>query len=173
MSDWEIKQCEFCHSVLIPPDGYEYSEVLMVFGAPSLDAISDFKVVENRYARVLSLELSRAGLQYTNMRRISLWRHSALQKKDPNYASCLQAGIEAVVREAQNRKIVVLLDKEAVNTFLGKSIVETCGLFFESNYFSCPVLVGLSPQAIWAGQLGELRIALKRLNEFLYGEDNV
>ena len=124
----------------------------------------------------LRKEIERAGLDWHDLRIITVWQHEEIKKKRvkkgevSQFEICLQEGYENVIREAEGKDAILLVGASTVKLFSEYSVSDTCGLFIDSTALSCEIIMPLpSPGILYSKGVGEYRLALSkfvgRLNE--------
>ena len=158
--------CHVCgSSKVVPPVGNKNSPILIVGDFPVDEDVTTGVPMTGPMGRVLRQELGHLGIDVKQLRRMNLWKHPV--NKNP---ACFKMGVEEVLREAKDRKIILLLGGDPVKLFVGKSVMDLNGLMVESSlYFSCPVFCCISPGVVYkmGNGVGEIRFALTKFAKYV------
>lgn len=174
MSDWDADfdaefVCPVCGSGdVVPASGSEDSPYLIVGAFPGDAEVKEHSPMVGKTGGVLKAELRKLGRDISEFRITNLWHHSVpTDKKDPNYEKCFQFGATLAIKEAQNKRAILLIGAETVKFFCNCS-VETCsGLVTHSQYLSAPVMPCIQPTTVFKGGVGELRLSITKWVRFL------
>jgi uracil-DNA glycosylase family 4 len=157
--DWEDDSCKSCgNTETVVPYGNKNSPILIVGEFPGEDEISKGIPFTGATGIVLRYELAKVGIDLNSVRRCNIWQHKSNKKKE-----CFNAGVEVVIKEAANRKLVLLIGSATVKYFIGEKVSEVNGLEFASPYISATTIACVQPATIFQarGSIGEIRFALK------------
>ena len=158
--------CHVCgSSKVVPPVGNKNSPILIVGDFPVDEDVTTGVPMTGPMGRVLRQELGHLGIDVKQLRRMNLWKHPV--NKNP---ACFKLGTEEVLREAKDRKIILLLGSDVVKLFIGKSVMDLNGLIVESSlYFSCPVFCCINPAIVYqrGKGIGEVRFALTKFAKYV------
>ena len=81
---------------------------------------------------------------------------------------CLAWSAGEAIKEAKDRKLILLVGTEAVKYFCGKSAIDVCGLQVKSHLLSKPILFAMvSPKEVFGGTVGDVRLALKKFVQLI------
>jgi hypothetical protein len=75
--------------------------------------------------------------------------------------------LEQVVKEAANKKVVVLFGAKVVELFCEDKVSTISGLSWKSKYFSTIAFPCVSPGIVFKNSVGELRFALRELSNLI------
>jgi uracil-DNA glycosylase len=157
--------CPVCDAHLIDQSGSPDSEILIVGNYPTPKEIERLQPKDRKDlepfigwgGKYFRQELAKAGLDYYQCRAITLWRHKQNKNEE-----CLNFMIEQVIKEAKDKKLILLCGSEVVSTFLDYKVSDTCGLWVDCKYFSGKVMPTYNPNKMLHGGLGEMRLAIKK-----------
>lgn len=170
--DWEDFDDEFvcpvCQKPAILPAGPKDSPILLVSGEPTTTEVGEGIPFVGQFAGVLRSELGLVGLDLRSMRRMTMWQHlpSKVRGKENPNKKCLDYGIQQVVKEAKNRKIVVLFGSDTVKALCGLNVSEVSGLVMPSPLMpSSTILPCVSVGSVFGSGVGEIRFAMRKLHK--------
>ncbi len=158
---WEENfSCLVCgNKQLVLATGNRQSKVLIIAEFPGETELEQGIPMVGHMGMVLRQELAYLKFDLKSTRRTNLWRHPP--NKNPK---CLEDGMQEVIKEAKNKKAILLLGDEVVKLFTGKAVSKVTGLNVKSDYFSAPVIVCCpNPAIVFHGKgVGEVRLALTK-----------
>lgn len=163
--DDENFSCPICHTQdYVPPGGNENSPVMIIGEEPGADEIQKGVPMVGAMGGVLRSELRLLGLDLNMFQLANLWFHPPHKKDHPLYKDCLNHSVEIIIKEAQNKKAILLIGSETVGFFCNKKVSSVSGLQVESTYLSVPIIYAcVQPAVVWhGGGLGEVRSALTK-----------
>lgn len=162
--DDENFSCPVCKSQdYVPPSGIESSPVMIIGEAPGKDEIESGVPMVGAMGGVLKAELRRLGLDLNMFRLANLWFHPPHKKDHPLYKDCLAFSAGTVIKDAKDRKAILLIGSETVDFFCKKKVSNVSGLQVTSNYLSVPIIYAcVQPATVWHGSIGELRTSLEK-----------
>jgi uracil-DNA glycosylase len=150
--------------------GRSDSDILVILSHPDwADVIKGvpFALDESeRYAKttsgsVMQRECIRAGIDLNMLRCCVLWPH-----KDMDDERCMQENLNTVVlKEARNKRAILLVGAQAVKFFTGYNVDDVNGLQVSSPMLSAPIiypLVNPSSVLIKGAGVGEIRFGLEQ-----------
>ena len=114
--------CDICGRKLVAPEGPANADILLVADSPTIFDVREGRPWTGPGGKVLRTELRRAGINYNNCRVTNMWQH--VKHKDCDPAS----HIDAVLKEMQGRKAILLMGADAVQYFTGENVSEVSGL---------------------------------------------
>lgn len=163
--------CPVCGSEdCVPPYfGTPDTPVLLVGEFPGEDEVIRGKPLVGPTGKLLEAEMKHLGLYLRSYRICNLWQHPPQKnKKDPNYEKCLEHGAKIVLKEAKNKKLVVLIGSDTVKFFTGEGVSDWNGLLVNSVMLNNPyVLAMIQPASAFRSSLGEVRFGLERLKYYI------
>lgn len=173
MSVWEEEDfehslfCPHCSKPMVKPTGRRDSLALMVVDAPFDADLVSGSPFSGPMGQLMETELSFQQIRMRDLRRMTLWTHAPNGSKE-----CFEHGVHMVIREAVDRKLILLVGAETVRFFTKLSVDACSGLVVQSEYFPTHVLVACpSPKSVFSSSVGEIRFALttfKRQLEAVY-----
>lgn len=159
---WEQENaCPVCHSEqFVPASGNKKSDVLLVGEFPGELELQKGIPMVGPMGTVLRTELGVLGQDLRSFRRMNVWFHP------PNKnIQCFEYGVQQVIKEARDKRVILLMGDEVVKYFVGKQISKVCGLQVKSDYLSCPhIFCCISPAQVFhrGHGVGEVRLALQK-----------
>jgi hypothetical protein len=142
------------------PKGSASSNVLLVGYAPDEDVIRNNAIFPLNVQTMLRNEFAVMGLDFNVMRKINLWVHL----KNDNDA-CLQYGLQQLIKEAKNKKYILLMGSEVVKYITKQDVGGINGLCVASPYSSTPVIMAMiNPNNVFGGTVGEVRQVLQKFS---------
>jgi uracil-DNA glycosylase family 4 len=164
--DDDIYTCQSCdRDDLVLASGPRGAKILIIGESPGDEEIKKGKPMVGAMGHVLRTELARVNLDVNQMRLTNLWLHP----KNDN-EKCFKHGLDAVIKEARNRKAILLLGSDTVAFFCNQKVSEVNGLVVESSYFSVPLLFAcVQPATVFHAGLGEVRLSLSKFSRKLEG----
>ena len=165
--------CPICQSTAyVPPSGSEDALVLIIGEEPGNKEIQDGRPMVGAMGGVLRTELWKLGYDLDMFRLANLWFHPAYKKDHPTYNECLNHGVEILIKEAQNKKAILLIGSDTVSFFCNEKVSEVSGLQVKSPYLSAPIIYAcVQPATVWHGGIGELRLSLTKFIKRLEVEE--
>jgi uracil-DNA glycosylase family 4 len=163
MSDWDnIYKCPACDNEnCVPPHNPSKSSVLLVGEMPGTEEESMGVPLVGRTGTLLRMQLAHMGYDLSQFGVCNLWQH-----KPNGNEKCLQHGKDTVIKEATDKKIVLLIGSDVAKVFLTKTISEVNGLNvkeFLKFPFSAPVVMAMmNPAICFHGCSGEITLALQK-----------
>jgi len=159
---WEtINSCPVCgNQGYVPASGNKKSDILLVGEFPGDEEIKKGIPMIGPMGRVLRTELGVLGIDIRNLRKMNVWFHPKNDNKD-----CFEYGVQEVIKEAKNKRVILLMGDEVVKYFTGKSVSKVCGLQVQSDYLSCPhIFACINPAQVFqrGHGVGEIRLALQK-----------
>ena len=157
--------CPICGSTdVVPPSGDPNSPYLIIGVSPGKDEVKEHAPMVGKTGGVLGAELRKLGRDKSEFRITNLWHHPPSEnKKDENYDACFNYGATLAVKEAINRKAILLVGAETCKYFCNYSVEAYNGLRVTSQYLSCPVIMAcVQPTNVFKGGVGEFRESLKK-----------
>ena len=77
-------------------------------------------------------------------------------------------GVEAAMKEAKGKKVILLMGSEVVTYFTTKKVSDVSGLRVTSDMLSAPIILAMfNPAIVFRGTIGETKFALKKFKEAL------
>lgn len=161
--------CSICKSdECVPPSGDEDSLVLLIEEFPGSEEIIKGRPFIGRTGTIIRNELIRAGYQLSAFRIMNLWRHPPNKNEQ-----CFELGVKECLKEAKNKKLVVLIGSETVKYFTGKNVSEWNGLLVTSPMLSCDkILAVVQPATVFHSSVGEMKYSMQRLVHYLKEAEN-
>jgi uracil-DNA glycosylase family 4 len=139
---------------------------LIIGEFPGAEEIKKGSPMVGAMGGVLRTELGRVGMDMRQMRVGNLWLHPPPKKSNDLYKPCLGHGKEMIVKEARNRKAILLIGSATVEEFCNEKVSMVSGLEVESPYFSAPLIMAcVQPATVFHQGLGELRLGLYKFSE--------
>lgn|SRR5574341_149912 len=172
--DDENFTCPICKSQdYVPIGGNLNSSVMIIAESPGDEEIQKGIPMVGAMGGVLKAELRRLGLDLNMFRLANLWFHPPHKKDHPLYKDCLNHGVEVLIKEAQNKKAILLIGSETVSFFCNKKVSNVSGLQVKSTYLSMPIIYACVQPAIvfHHSGIGELRTSLEKFVKRLEVED--
>lgn len=162
-----IFTCPICKDEsCVPPSGKKTSPFLIVGEFPGVEETIKGRPMIGLTGKVLKRELGLLGVDINQVRLCNLWQHKPNGNED-----CFKHGMEVVINEAKNKKVILLLGSDTVKCFTGENVSNVCGLTLVSSYLSAPTIIAcVNPAIVFHSAIGELRLALKK---FAKEVDNV
>jgi uracil-DNA glycosylase family 4 len=160
--DDDLYTCPHCsRDDLVLASGAKRAPILIIGEFPGRDEIKKGKPMVGAMGEVLRQELARADLDMNQMRLTNLWLHP----KNKN-ESCFKYGLEQAIKEAKNRKAILLIGSDTVLHFCNEKVSEVNGLVVESSYLSAPLIFAcVQPATVFHGGLGEIRLSLQKFSK--------
>ena len=157
--DDDLYTCEHCNrDDLVLASGSKKAGILIIGEFPGAEEIKKGKPMIGAMGGVLRTELGRVGLDMRQMRLCNLWLHPKNKNED-----CLKYGKETAIKEARNRKAILLLGSDTVKEFCNEKVSEVSGLKVESPYLSAPLIFAcVQPATVFHQGLGSLRLSLEK-----------
>lgn len=154
--------CPICNSDdYAPPAGNPSSPVLLIGAFPGDEEIRKGVPMVGAMGGVLKTELHHLGMDLNMFRLANLWFHP--KPKGEEAKDCLNYFIEQLVKEAKDKKAVLLMGAEPVKTFCNKKVSSVCGLQVTSPYLSVPIIYAMvNPADCFHSSIGEMRLALTK-----------
>lgn len=164
--DNDIYTCSFCErDDLVLASGPKRAEILIIGEFPGKDEIKKGKPLVGATGKVLRSELARADLDMNQMRITNLWLHPKNDNED-----CFKYGLDQVIKEAKNKKAILLLGSDTVSFFCNEKVSEVSGLEVKSSYLSAPLVFAcVQPATVFHQSLGELRLSLQKFSRMVNG----
>lgn len=168
MTDWNIwedeNKCPVCGDErFVPPAGNKNSSILLVAEYPGDEEIKAGIPMVGPMSNILRTELGVLGVDFKSFRRMNVWFHPSNKKKE-----CFEYGVQQVIKEAKDKRVILLMGDEVVKYFTGKQVTKVCGLQVKSDYLSCPhIFCCINPAQLFhrGHGVGELRLALQKFVE--------
>lgn len=167
--------CPICNrDDYAPPAGNPSSPVLLIGSQPGDEEIRKGVPMVGAMGGVLKTELHHLGMDLNMFRLANLWFHpepkinktnnrEAWAHLETQKKNCLNYFIEQLVKEAKDKKAVLLMGAEPVKTFCNKKVSSVCGLQVTSPYLSVPIIYAMvNPADVFHGSIGEMRLALTK-----------
>jgi len=163
---WEDNMsCPVCGTTeMVYPSGYSKSSILIVGDEPGTQEIKLGRPFVGNTGTILRNELGFLGADYNRMRITNLWLHI-----DNSNEKCLQNGIEMVIKEAKDRKLILLIGAGTVKQLCNISVEEYNGLVVPCQYLNATVMVSVQPAIVFQenGVIGEVKFALKNFAKMI------
>lgn len=164
--------CPVCHADdCVPPSGDIYSDVLFIGDSPGDEEIAHGKPFVGPTGRLLKEELRKIELPLSNFRLCNMWQHlpRKITKKDESGKGCFDYGIKVVLKEALDKRLIVLVGSDTVKFFTGENVSEWNGLLVRSVILGkqAKIMAMVQPATAFHGGVGEIRFALRRFKHFL------
>ena len=158
--------CPHCGTSLVAPRGRRESPILVIGEYPGDEEIEKGIPMVGAMGGVFRTEMARVGIDINRLRLTNIWLHTPNKSKE-----CLDYGIAEAIKEAKDRKAILLLGSECVSYFCNKSVLRTCGLKVTSPYLSAPIIYScVNPAIVFKrGGIGEVRLALKKFSKVVEG----
>jgi len=162
MNDWHNKyKCPICgNTKCVPPYDPNHSSVLLVGEYPEGDSIFMGKPFEDRTGTILRNKLMMFGYDLGQFAICNLWQHVPNNNPD-----CLQHGKEVVIKEAIDKKLILLIGSEIAKFFLTEPISKVNSLRvndFLRFPLSAPVMAMYDPAYMFHSTHGEVILALQK-----------
>jgi len=162
MSDWDnIFQCPICGAESVPPHNPNNSNVLIVGEFPGKTELERGIPLVGRTGELLRQELAYLGYGIGSFGLCNLWQHPPNKNEE-----CLMHGKQVVIRESEDKEIILLVGSDVAKMFLTKGISELNGLNvkeFLRFEFSAPVVMAMvNPAIMFHSVAGEVKLALKK-----------
>lgn len=155
----DLYTCPVCHKDdCVPPYGKKNSPVLIIGDAPGDDELKTGRPFSGATGKILRIELAKLGVDVKAIRLCNIWYHK------PNAsADCLDFGFQLAIKEAKDRKAVLLIGAEVVKKFTGMHVSEVTGLEVKSSYLSAPLVMAcVQPAVVFHDVVGDFRLSLKK-----------
>lgn len=153
--------CPYCGVDLVRAAGSKSSDVLIISEFPGDEEIQQGIPMVGPMGRVLRSELAYLGLDLRTFRRTNLWMHIPNSQEE-----CYKMGIEAAIKEAKGKRVILLLGSDVVKYFVGKNVSDVTGLRVKSDKLSAPIIIAApNPAIVFHGTVGEIRFALKKFRD--------
>lgn len=170
MDSWfEDFGCKVCKTDIVPYDGLESSQIIIVGSYPTRDEISEGRPLvptKGSSGIVLHKELSYLGIHIPSIRYGNFWLHSPNDNEE-----CKQLSIETVIRELVGKKVALIFGKDTIEFFLHEKIDEVNGLIMKSDYFSGVMIPCHTPAKVHFTNVGEVRFALQQFAKYIKEND--
>jgi len=162
--DDDLYTCPHCsRDDLVLASGPKRASILIMAEGPGRDEIKKGKPMVGAMGEVLRYELAKANLDMNQMRLTNLWLHPKNKNED-----CFKYGLEQAIKEAKNRKAILLIGSDTVLHFCGEKVSEVNGLEVKSSYLSAPLIFAcVQPAMVFHGGLGEVRLSLSKFSRKL------
>ena len=158
--------CPSCQSTCISPSGH--SNLLIITESPTKTDIKMGRLFSTSSmfttaGYVLRKELARVGLDLSQFTIVSLWQH------EPNKSEeCFRLGYETVLDNAKNKKAILLIGAEVVETFTHYKVSDVSGLQVDSPILSASIIYALvNPSMALARSMGEVRLGIEKFSRRL------
>lgn len=162
---WNEFNCPYCGAELVNATGNKHSDVLIVAEYPGETEIEQGICLVGKAGIVLRSELAYVGLDLKSFRRTNLWLHEKPKKINQD---CFKMGVEAVLKEAKGKRVILLLGSDTVKYFTGKNVSDVSGLRVQSTMLSAPIIMaGVNPAIVFHGTCGEVRFLVRRFKEIV------
>lgn len=158
-------KCPICNLKLVLPSGPHDAPILILGDSPGQEEIKEGEPFIGVSGRILRVELGRVGIDKKQCRVSNLFLHE--KNKD-----CLDWNLEQAIREARDRKAILLLGADCSKIFLKKNVTDVTGLFMTSDLLSCKIIMAtVNPASLLhESGVGEIRLAFKRFAKRLEKE---
>jgi len=153
-------KCPVCGTdECVPPMGAESSPLMIIGAYPGKDEIVRGRPMEGSSGGVLKAELSKVGLDWKQIRVGNLWIHEPNNNED-----CFTYGAEQIIKDAKDKKLILLIGSDTVKYFCdGASVERNNGLLVTSKYLTKPKLMAcIQPTTVFHGGLGEFRLTIQK-----------
>ena len=155
--------CPYCGADLVRASGNKHSDILIIGEFPGDEEKQQGIPMVGRMGTVLREQLAYLGLDLMSFRRTNLWLHDPNKNKE-----CFQMGVEAAMKEAKGKKVILLMGSEVVTYFTTKKVSDVSGLRVTSDMLSAPIILAMfNPAIVFRGTIGETKFALKKFKEAL------
>ena len=168
--DNDIYTCQSCGCEdLVLPRGPKNSPVLLIGEFPGETELKTGKPFTGRAGTVLRSELRYLDIDINQIRKTTLWQHA--QNKDEK---CLSLSEQAVLEEAKNKEMIILVGSDTVKHFTEFNVMSVTGLQVKSAHFSAPIIMAcVNPAIVYhRGGVGEFRLSIqkiaKRIKEVIF-----
>lgn len=159
---WDDDLCPHCKKPLVLPVGRRGSDVLIMGEFPGRVEVEQGIPMVGPMGAMLETELHFLGIRMRDLRRCNLWMHEKPEKLTPADQACFEYSLERAIREASNKRLILLMGSEVVEFFTGKPVMSMSGLLVKSDYFPNTVLVAsVNPAIVFHSGVGEMRHALE------------
>ncbi len=161
--------CSSCQSACIAPSGH--SDLLIIAESPTKTDLNAGRLFSTSprfttVGHVMRKELVRVGLDLPQFTIVSLWQHEPNKKEE-----CFRLGYETVLDNAKNKKAILLIGVEVVETFTKYKVSDTSGLQVDSPILSAPIIYSLvNPSMALARSMGEVRLGIEKFAKRLEKE---
>jgi len=160
MSFFEDLFCPVCDEDHVPAYGDEESPILIVGAKPGDYEIKTGIPMGGAMGGVLRSEFRWLGYDLDKFRRTNLWLH------EPNKnEGCFNHGVQEVIKEAKNKKAIIMMGAEPVQYFFSKPVTDVCGLFLTTPLLSCKIIiVSVNPAIVFQenSTVGEMKLVFQK-----------
>jgi uracil-DNA glycosylase family 4 len=171
--DDDLYTCKYCgRDDLVLASGPKRASILIIAEEPGKDEVKRGKPMVGAMGEVLRQELGRADLDMNQMRLTNLWLHpqQKVGAKDTEglkiKEQCFKHGLNEAIKEARNRKAILLIGSDTVKFFCDEKVSEVNGLEVQSVHLSAPLLFAcVQPATVWHKSLGEVRLSLQKFGQ--------
>ena len=156
------KLCKICHEKAVPPLGPKDAEILIIGEFPGQAEIDYGVPFVGPTGKILKAELGRVGMDFRQCRVANLWVHAPNKNE-----ACYDFSLSIALKEAKDRKGILLLGSECAKTFLRKGVMDVSGLEVQDDceMLSAPLIMcAPNPAILFHGGLGEFRLAMDRFS---------
>lgn len=158
--------CYVCEKPAVNPYGFS-EDILLIGEFPGAVEMVTGKPFTGESGKILRKELSILGLDLLQCRVTNVWFHVPNKNKD-----CFEAGKNACLEEAKNKKAILLLGSDTVELFTDYKVSEVSGLQIESTMLSAPIIYACcNPAVAFHGVVGELKFGLTNFVDRLKEEE--
>jgi len=168
---WEdLYNCPNCGQPIALANGLKSSPILVIGASPGEDEITKGFAYTGATAGVLRTELGKLGIDMKSLRLTNLWLHEELNQSDQHYEGCFQHGLQECLKEAKDRKAILLLGAAPVKFFCEENVSDVTGLRVQSTYLSAPIIYAcLQPAIVFHSTVGGLRLSLTKFAKGVKG----
>lgn len=152
--------CSGCGSRIIEPIGKRDAFLLIVGDEPGTVDIDSGYPFAGAYGAILESELHYIGIRLRDTRRMFVWPHANSKKPE-----CFAFGLNAVLKEASNRSIILLTGSSVVKYFTGLEISKVSSLILPSEFFPNAVVIAAPGISTIFSDVGEFRLAMTILKQ--------
>jgi len=163
--------CPICGSEdFIFPIGPRNAAIMIIGDKPTDNDIKYGKPFTEGSGTILRQEFAFRGIDTRQFRVTYLRSHiSATKKLSPK---CFEIDALDVIKEAKNKKLIILISAEVVKYFTSQSVENLMGLMTTSQLLSAPCFCMESLGSIFnrGGVVGEVRLSIQKISEYIKKE---
>ena len=170
--------CPVCEKELISPFGDKNSPVLLLFGNPKGDEITNKETLFNGSKNpgnkeVLIQELGALGLDLKRMYSMNFFLHQkpnlTTKLARGQWAECEKFFYTQLLNIVDNKKVIMLFGADVTKKLTGKGVSGVSSLQVKINFLGNDkiILASVSPGIALNKSFGEIRLAVLRLKQIL------
>jgi DNA polymerase len=154
--------CPICNYKMVPAVGPPKSDTLLIGEFPGEEEIKEGRPWAGEGGKILRAELAKAGIAYVNCRATNLWLHRM------NDGCDMAFHIDALMKEVEGRKYILLMGSELSKLFLEKPVSDLSGTV--TKFGGVKTVVCYNPAIAMHSSVGEVRLAIRRFAELRRGK---